>query len=359
MPVEVGIWNLGEDRIERVDFAALGSESKLEAALIKRLDILDPGLMLLGAQVLTDYGKYVDLLAINAEGDLHVIELKRDRTPRQVIAQILDYASWVQHLTYEDVRDIYKTNHNEAFETAFAEKFGGQSPPEKINEEHRLTVVAAELDDSTERIIDYLSDNYGVPVNAVFFRYLVHGDDEFFVRSWLIEPDRAEQRAEKRPRKKSETWNGRDYYVSFGEGPQRNWDDARRYGFISAGQGIWYSRTLSTLSPGDRVFVNIPKVGFVGVAEVVDEVVPVTEFEVELDEATKPILDVPLEAALMHEDAGDEELQEYLVRVEWLATRDREDAIWEKGMFANQNTVCKLRNQFTIESLTESFGLEK
>jgi hypothetical protein len=29
------------------------------------------------------------------EGRIHVIELKRDRTPREVVAQILDYGSWV------------------------------------------------------------------------------------------------------------------------------------------------------------------------------------------------------------------------------------------------------------------------
>lgn len=71
-----------------------------------------------------------------------------------------------------------------------------------------------------------------------------------------------------------------------------------------------------------------------GVAEVVDEAMPVTEFEIDIDGVAKPILDAPLEAPLMHEDAGDKELQEYLVRIEWLATRDREDAIWEKGMFS-------------------------
>lgn len=30
---------------------------------------------------------------MNSEGDLTVIELKRDRTPREVVAQVLDYAS--------------------------------------------------------------------------------------------------------------------------------------------------------------------------------------------------------------------------------------------------------------------------
>lgn len=358
MPVEVGIWNFDQGDMKPVEFSALESETKLEDALTERLDILDPGLMLLDSQVATDYGKYADLLAIDADGDLQVIELKRDRTPREVVAQVLDYASWVQDLTYEDVKMLYEDGHDEAFEAAFDEAFG-TGPPDEVNEQHRLTVVAAELDDSTERIIGYLSENYGVPVNAVFFRYFRHGDEEFLVRSWLIDPHRAEERTQKSSRNKKESWNGRDYYVSFGHNRHRNWGDARRYGFVSAGQGNWYSGTLNNLSAGNRIFVNIPKTGYVGVGEVVEKVVPVTEFTVDVDGAEMNILDAPLEAPDMDDQAGDEENQEYLVRVNWLATRDREQAIWEKGMFANQNTVCKLRNQFTIETLTTRFELEE
>jgi hypothetical protein len=34
------------------------------------------------------------VLGVDVEGRIHVIELKRDRTPREVVAQILDYGSW-------------------------------------------------------------------------------------------------------------------------------------------------------------------------------------------------------------------------------------------------------------------------
>ena len=43
------------------------------------------------------------LLAVDAGGDLYAIELNRDRTPREVVAQVLDYGSWVKDLGHEDI----------------------------------------------------------------------------------------------------------------------------------------------------------------------------------------------------------------------------------------------------------------
>ena len=60
----------------------------------------------------------------------------------------------------------------------------------------------------------------------------------------------------------------------------------------------------------------------------------------------------------MRNDPDDLENSEYLVRVEWIKTIPREEAHWEKGMFAVQHTCCRLRNRFTLEKLVRHFGLE-
>ena len=44
-------------------------------------------------------------------------------------------------------------------------------------------------------------------------------------------------------------WNG-EYYVSYGNG--RSWNDARRYGFICGGGGLFYSRTLEVQTQDPR-----------------------------------------------------------------------------------------------------------
>ena len=60
----------------------------------------------------------------------------------------------------------------------------------------------------------------------------------------------------------------------------------------------------------------------------------------------------------MADNADDPELCEYLVAGEWIEDVPREQAHWEKGMFANQVPVCQMRNRFTIERLTQHFQLE-
>jgi hypothetical protein len=153
-------------------------------------------------------------------------------------------------------------------------------------------------------------------------------------------------------------WNGKDYYVSVGEGEHRSWEDFRRYGFVSAGGGRWYSRTLKSLEPGHRVFACIPGTGYVGVGVVKETAVPVREFRVNVDGQDRPLLEAPLAAPRMNEYADDPEKSEYVVGVEWLKTLPRNQAVWEKDMFANQNSACRLTHTFTREVLLDRFQLD-
>lgn len=61
----------------------------------------------------------------------------------------------------------------------------------------------------------------------------------------------------------------------------------------------------------------------------------------------------------MGEDAEDPDQSEYLARVRWINTRDREDAVSEKGMFANQNVVAKRRQRFAQHPTCPTRPLEQ
>jgi len=345
----------------------MNSENRLETVLADDIKVIDPDLLLIGRQVPTAFGKFIDLLALDSEGQLVVIELKKDRTPRDVVAQLLDYGSWVRGLEEVDIAGIfdaflgkYHPAHKAAsLDEAFCERFAADEMPE-LNETHKLVLVAGELDDSSERIITYLAEEYGVSINAVFFRVFRDGQSEYMSRAWLTDPGQVEAKVEAKREKLP--WNG-EFYASFGADEDRDWEEARKYGFISAGGGAWYSRTLSTLEPGGRVWVNIPGgVGYVGVGIVKETVVPIDEFMVDNGNGKKvPITTLPVRAAKHTTMAQDPEKAEHMVRVEWIKTVPLKDAVREKGFFGNQNSAAKPRVKnwaVTVERLKQRFGVE-
>lgn len=357
MTVKFGLWRLDGPEVLQVPAAVIATEDRLESVIEERIDILGLGrLLLIGRQVITDYGKRVDLLAIDSQGDLHLIELKRDRTPREVVGQTLEYGFWLQDLTLDTIRELFVKHHaGEDFDSAFTDQFEVDLP-DAINTGHHLAVVATGIDASTEQMIEYLRE-YNVPINVLFFEYLRDGGREYLARSWLSDPDLESTSGSSG--KKQAPWNQRDFFVAVGENQHRNWDDMRRYGFVSAGHGDKYRKAMSNLFEGARAWAAIPGTGYVGVGEVLEPAVRVNDFEVELDGQMVPILSAPLDASMMDDDAEDPEMSEYLVRVRWLDTKDRNDALWEEGMFANQNVVAKLRQPFTLQRLRETFVLEK
>ncbi|HEX4805132.1 MAG TPA: hypothetical protein VFU94_04460 [Conexibacter sp.] len=354
MPVKFGLWRIDGGQAAHVPVETIASEERLERIIESRIEILGLGrLMPIGRQLISDYGKRLDLLAIDAQGDLYVIELKKDRTPRDVVAQALEYGFWVRDLSLQAIAELYERNHDDAFESAFERHFEAELP-EALNTAHRLVVVATGMDTSTEQIVEYVR-GHGVPISVVFFQHLRDGERTYLARSWLSDPE--VDLTARSARKRQAPWNGTDFFVAVGEGRHRSWDDMRRYGFVSAGHGEKYRKAMSNLFEGARVWAAIPGAGYVGVGEVLAPAVGVADFTVEHEGAHVPILELPLEAPQMGEDADDPEQSEYLARVRWIETRPRERPVWEKGMFANQNVVAKLRQPFTVQRLPELFGL--
>jgi len=266
MPVEHAIWKIAENP-ERLTECSLDNEQEMEDIICKDLSVLNDQWLLIGRQVQTAYNKQIDLLAIDASGSLIIIELKRNKTPREVVAQAIDYATWVKSIDATTIADIYEKFSQSYLPNAgsldqrFVETFGIKLDEEDLNSSHQIVIVAAALDSSTERIISYLNE-YNVPLNVVFFRVFRDGRNRFLSRAWFIDP--AETQEQATSPKNIEPWNG-EFYVSLGQGTDRNWEEARKYGFISAGGDRWYTRTLNQLKKDDRIWVNIPKTGYVGV----------------------------------------------------------------------------------------------
>ena len=357
MPIEVGVWRIDQG-LKAVHFKELEQEAILQQIIADDISVVDSRLMVIGREVSTAFGGRVDILAIDAAGNLAVIELKRNRTPREIVAQILDYGSWVRNLTADEIAETFidyqvrflESASPRSINEAFQEQFG--AVPDSLNSSHQLVIVAGSLDPSTERIVNYLMDDYGVEINAVFFRVFEDDERRYLTRAWLREP--AGPATESTPRSAVRSgafreWNG-ECYVSYGPIPGRSWPDAKKYGFVSAGGGKFYVGTLMSLQPGERVWVNVPGTGYVGVGEVVDPAVPLEQFTVTVEGIETPITEAEIENSWMY----DRDQEEYFVKVRWLKAVELHEAVKELGFFGNQHTVARPRAQswnFTVERL--------
>jgi hypothetical protein len=357
MPIRTALWKVGAQP-QSLGEVTLASEKQLEDMIVAAPALISDEWMLIGRQEDTGFGGRIDLLAIAPDGSLVLIELKRDRTPRDVVAQALDYASWVEKLRAEDVNAVYRRfAPGRDLSVEFKARFGQALDEDTLNQGHQIVIVSASLDASTERIVAYLNER-DIPINVLCFQVFAYGGEQLLSRAWLLDPVHTQVTVAAAEGSQSEPWNG-EFYCSFGTANEtRSWDDAVKFGFISGGGGPWYSRTLQLLEPGDRVWVNIPRKGYVGVGRVTGRAQRASEFTVQTESGERPALDV-LTGASYHRDlVEDPERSEYFVRVKWISTVPVDQAVQELGFFGNQNTVCKPtapKWRSTVERLKERF----
>lgn len=106
MPTEILLWTIDQDKPKQIKQEKLDLEARIENWIRDDVALVSPDLLIIGQQVTTAYGGSIDLLAMDIVGNLVIIELKRDKTPRDIVAQVLDYASWVQNIGHDEIQDI-------------------------------------------------------------------------------------------------------------------------------------------------------------------------------------------------------------------------------------------------------------
>lgn len=200
MPEEVRLWNIQPDnKLSALSRSPLDLEDRLEGWLAADISILSDDLLVIGKQVITDFGGIIDLLCLSQEGDCVVVELKRHKTPREITAQVLDYASWISELEYDAINNIANEYLKDTgpLQRAFTEK-SKREFPDALNENHSMLIVGSEIDPSSERIIKYLS-GHNISINAATFHYFKRTDgDELLARIFLIEPSQGEGKKHKK-----------------------------------------------------------------------------------------------------------------------------------------------------------------
>jgi hypothetical protein len=189
MGTEIKIWQISNNHISAVEETQLSSEhveAELENWIVQCPDILGEDVLIIARQKSIETVGRLDLLAINSGGELIIVELKRDLTPREAVAQALDYASWLNACTTPELLETAEDYLNRPLEEAFVDRFG-VAMPSITPQNHRILLVGSGLDAASERIINYLAQRYSININAAFFRFAkINNGQEILARSVLV-----------------------------------------------------------------------------------------------------------------------------------------------------------------------------
>lgn len=113
-----------------------------------------------------------DIVALDASGRVHVIEIKRD-IDRGQLAQCLEYAGWARKTSLDEIAGIFHLG-TEAFFGAWME-FTESSSPRLVVGAPQLTLVARDFDSRTDDALSFLTDS-NLPIAVL--RVVVYEDQE-------------------------------------------------------------------------------------------------------------------------------------------------------------------------------------
>jgi len=144
------------------NFAESNREIDLEIILEKNPEYFleNSNVLIIGRQVTTNLNTFIDLLGIDNEGNTVVIELKREKTPRETIAQILEYASFVEDLNYEQLNKIYQEYSGDEMNLEeYHQQFFHNNEDSKVafNKFSKLMIVAQTISNEIKQTALFLS----------------------------------------------------------------------------------------------------------------------------------------------------------------------------------------------------------
>ncbi|MBM3301734.1 MAG: DUF91 domain-containing protein, partial [Deltaproteobacteria bacterium] len=203
MATEIRVWQIVDAALEPVT-ASMSQAGRREVEDLQHWirshpAILGEDLAIIGEQIPTKTG-LVDFLAIDRTGNLVVVELKRDRLPREVLAQAVDYASDVAGWDADKVSEVCVKYAGQTVQDLLNEGFGDIDLGDLvINRVQRILLVGFSIEEPLQRMIEWLSSTYGVSANAVVLTYIkTKSGDELIARTMIIPEEIDRERVSRR-----------------------------------------------------------------------------------------------------------------------------------------------------------------
>ena len=189
--------NFKDAKIVSAESCKIEKESHIEDWIEKHPFCLGLGeLMIIHRQAVAKKEEttlYPDLLAIDEFGFLYVIELKKGRTPREIIAQSLEYASWLGSLERETIVSMAESylnskNEKDSFRNNFLNYFEMDDLPE-IKQKIKIILVAEDISSRIIEVSNYLQRQYKMEILPVEIMLYNTGDNEYLIETNTIGRD--------------------------------------------------------------------------------------------------------------------------------------------------------------------------
>jgi hypothetical protein len=191
MATEIKTWQIVDGKLTNISTSLIKAGRKekedLELWIKTNPEILGNDIAIIGEQVKTRSG-FLDFLGIDRLGNIVVVELKRDKLPREALAQAIDYASDLSSYDPERLNDICEGFTGQPLGSFLSEKFPNTNIEElAINQTQRLLLVGFSIEESLQRMIEWLSEKFSVPINAIVLHFAkTHSGDELLSRTVII-----------------------------------------------------------------------------------------------------------------------------------------------------------------------------
>ena len=179
-------------RFEEEEFNINNKEIDLEDLLENNPEYFfeNEKILIIGRQVPTNLKCYIDILGVDINGNSVVIELKRDKTPRDTLAQILEYASYVDNLDYLSLDEIFSDYIDEEISLEnYHDEFFSDSINEKAsiswNKKIRMIIIAQEITPDIKQTTVFLRKK-GIDIFCLEFKYFSNDENDRIISSDYI-----------------------------------------------------------------------------------------------------------------------------------------------------------------------------
>ncbi|MEI8273407.1 MAG: hypothetical protein WCG08_12360 [Paludibacter sp.] len=133
-------------------------------------------ILVIGRQVTTNLNTFIDLLGVDQFGNTVVIELKRGKTPRETLTQLIEYASFIDNLDYEQLNEIYQIYSREDSSLEdYHQEYYKSEVEEKVswNKSSKLVIVASTISTEIKQTAMYLRKK-GIDIYCLEFKYFIN-----------------------------------------------------------------------------------------------------------------------------------------------------------------------------------------